>query len=402
MGPILSENSLYKFLYGNLDKLLPESLDWVAYFLTGFAIVFLLANALLLLASAFVYMLRRLIGLFQARLGPNRVGPFGLLQPFADIIKLILKEDIRPREADKFTFNIAPVMMVAPVFILLSVVPFGNKTFLTNINVGVLFIIAVTTISTLAVFLAGWGSGNRYALIGAVRAVAQLVSYEVPMVLSLVGVILLAGSMSLVGIVEGQRIPFVIVQPLGFFVFLMAASAEMNWSPFDLLEAESELTAGFHTEFSGMKFGLLQLAEMASAVVFSGIIATIFLKGWLNPFLPADAIQLLPSQIWFLLKLFFVVFILMWIRATIPRFRIDQVMAFAWKVLFPLAIINIVVTAPMVMLWPEPTTGQIWTMSGINWAVAIGAVMTLSRLLEKNRTTPTNSVRLVRVTEEGS
>ena len=323
-------------------------------------------------------------------------------QPFADIIKLLLKEDIRPREADKFTFNIAPVMMVAPVFILLSVVPFGNKTFLTNINVGVLFIIAVTTISTLAVFLAGWGSGNRYALIGAVRAVAQLGSYEVPMVLSLVGVILLAGSMSLVGIVEGQRIPFVIVQPLGFFVFLMAASAEMNWSPFDLLEAESELTAGFHTEFSGMKFGLLQLAEMASAVVFSGIIATIFLKGWLNPFLPSDAIQVLPSQIWFLLKLFFVVFILMWIRATIPRFRIDQVMAFAWKVLFPLAVINIVVTAPMVMLWPEPTTEQIWAMSGINWAVAIGAVMTLSRLLEKNRTTPTNSVRLVRVTEEGS
>ena len=222
------------------------------------------------------------------------------------------------------------------------------------------------------------------------------------MVLSLVGVIILAGSMSLVGIVEGQHIPFVVVQPLGFFVFLMAASAEMNWSPFDLLEAESELTAGFHTEFSGMKFGLLQLAEMSSAVVFSGIITTIFLKGWLNPFLSADAVQVFPSQIWFLLKLFFVVFILMWVRATIPRFRIDQVMAFAWKVLFPLAVINILVTAPMVMLWPEPTTGQIWTMSGINWAVAIGSIWTLSRLLEKNRTSPTNSVRLVSVTEEGS
>mgnify|MGYP001166395274 CR=1 FL=1 len=156
MGPILSENSLYRLLYENLDKLLPESLDWVAYFLSGFVIVFLLANVLLLLASAFVYMLRRLIGLFQARLGPNRVGPFGLLQPFADIIKLILKEDIRPREADRFTFNIAPVMMVAPVFILLSVIPFGDKTYLTNINVGVLFIIAVTTISTLAVF---WQAG---------------------------------------------------------------------------------------------------------------------------------------------------------------------------------------------------------------------------------------------------
>jgi len=400
MGPVLSENALYRPLYSLLDQLLPESLDWVAYFLTGFAIVFLLVNVLLIFASVFVFMLRRLLGLFQTRLGPNRVGPFGILQPFADLLKLLLKEDVRPREADPLLFTIAPVLMVAPVFIILAVVPFGRNSFLADLNVAVLFFIGVTTVSTLAVFLAGWGSGNRYALIGAVRAVAQLVSYEVPMVLSLVGVLLLAGTMSLVGVVEAQRIPFILLQPLGFFVFLMAASAEMNWTPFDLLEAESELTAGFHTEYSGTKFSLLQLGEFASVIVFSGIISTLFLRGWENPFGPLSWPEILPTHIWFIGKIFAVLFLLIWVRATIVRLRIDQVMAFAWKVLFPLAIINMFVTAGLVVAWPEPTTVQLWMMVAVNWVVAIVSVVGISFLMEKNRKVPSTTVRLVKVTPE--
>lgn len=400
MGPVLSDNRIYSTYYRFLDGLLPESLDWLAYFIAGFAIVFMLVNALLIGASVFVYMLRRLLGLFQTRLGPNRVGPFGLLQPFADILKLLLKEDLRPDVADRFLFNSAPILMVAPVLILLAVVPFGANSVLADINVGILFVIAVTTMSTLAVFMAGWGSGNRYALIGAVRAVAQLVSYEVPMVLSLVGILLLTSTMSLVGIVEAQRIPFILLQPLGFFVFLMAASAEMNWSPFDLLEAESELTAGFHTEYSGMKFGLLQLGEFSAIVVFSGIISTIFLGGWFNPFFPHDWAQILPSHIWFILKILFVIFVLIWIKATIVRLRIDQVMNFAWKVLLPLSVINLIITATLVRIWPEPSTGELWAMVVVNFIVAVGSIVGFSYKLERNRVVPAKSVRLVKLSSE--
>ena len=400
MGPILSDNRIYSTYYRFLDGLLPESLDWLAYFIAGFAIVFMLVNALLIGASVFVYMLRRLLGLFQTRLGPNRVGPFGLLQPFADILKLLLKEDLRPDVADRFLFNSAPILMVAPVLILLAVVPFGANSVLADINVGILFVIAVTTMSTLAVFMAGWGSGNRYALIGAVRAVAQLVSYEVPMVLSLVGILLLTGTMSLVGIVEAQRIPFILLQPLRFFVFLMAASAEMNCSPFDLLEAESELTAGFHTEYSGMKFGLLQLGEFSAIVVFSGIISTIFLGGWFNPFFPHDWAQILPSHIWFILKILFVIFVLIWIKATIVRLRIDQVMNFAWKVLLPLSVINLIITATLVRIWPEPSTGELWAMVVVNFIVAVGSIVGFSYKLERNRVVPATSVRLVKLSSE--
>lgn len=397
MGPILSQNVIYRPVYNFFDGFLPESLDWLAYVIAGLTIVLILVNALLLLTSLFFFSLRRLLGLFQTRLGPNRVGPFGVLQPFADILKLLMKEDLRPRLADPLLFTAAPVLMVAPVFIILAIVPFGRDSFLADLNVAVLFFIGVTTVSTLAVFLAGWGSGNRYALIGAVRAVAQLVSYEVPMVLSLVGVLLLAGSMSLVGVVEAQRLPFIVLQPLGFFIFLLAASAEMNWSPFDLLEAESELTAGFHTEYSGAKFALFQLAEMGSVVVFSGIIATLFLRGWENPFGPIGWPEVLPTHVWFLLKVFAIFFLLVWVRATVVRLRVDQVMAFAWKVLFPLAVINMFVTAALVVVWPEPSTAELWAMAAVNWVVAVVCIAGASILLERNRKLPAATVKLVEV-----
>jgi len=390
-------------LFSNVNEfylgLLPESLSWVAYLGTGFTIIFLLVNSLLMLTAFGTYMERRVLGRFQTRLGPNRVGPFGLLQPVADLLKLIVKEDLRPVTADRLTFFLAPVLMVTSMLAVVAVVPFGNGSFLANLNIGVLYLVGIPTIATVSMFLGGWGSGNRFALLGAARAVAMLISYEVPMIVSLAGVLILAGSMSLVEVVEAQQLPFILLQPLAFFVFIVSASAEMNRSPFDLMEAESELTAGFHTEFSGMRFGLIQLAEFGEVVVTSAILATLFLRGWENPFIPSDWQQVLPAQVWFIGKVLFFMFIFTWIRATLPRMRIDQVMAFAWKVLFPLALINMFVTAALVVVWPDPdlTYTQLWIMAGVNWVVAIGCLVGFTRGFERHRKSPTASVQLVQV-----
>ena len=395
-------------LFSNLNEiylgLLPESLSWAAFLGTGFTIILILVNALLMLTAFGTYMERRVLGRFQTRLGPNRVGPFGLLQPLADLLKLIIKEDLRPVTADRLTFFLAPVLMVTSMLVVVAVVPFGNGSFLADLNIGVLYLVGIPTIATVSIFLGGWGSGNRFALLGAARAVAMLISYEVPMIVSLAGVLILAGSMSLVEVVEAQRLPFILLQPLAFFVFIVSASAEMNRSPFDLMEAESELTAGFHTEFSGMRFGLVQLAEFGEVVITSAILSTLFLRGWENPFIPSDWQQVLPAQIWFIGKVLFFMFIFTWIRATLPRMRIDQVMAFAWKVLFPLALINMFVTAALVVVWPDPdpTYTQLWVMAGVNWAVAIGCLVCFTRGLERHGKKPTASVQLVQIPAEVS
>ncbi|MBI4336663.1 MAG: NADH-quinone oxidoreductase subunit NuoH [Chloroflexi bacterium] len=379
---------------------MPHQLWWLAYLIAGLTIMVLLANAVLLNTAVFQWMERRLLGRFQVRFGPNRVGPFGLLQPFADLLKLLLKEDIVPEAADRFLFTLAPAVMAAPVFLVLAVVPFGKNSYLLDLNIGLLYIIAVGTLSTMVLFLAGWGSGNRYALFGATRAVAQLISYEVPMVLSLVGVLLLAGSLSLVQIVEAQRLPFLLLQPLGFFIFAVASIAEMNRGPFDLVEAESEIVAGYHTEYSGIRFGLLQLGEYAAASVPAAVIATVFLRGWANPFVPLGWPDVLPSHLWFFLKVFLVLFLFIWVRATVPRLRIDQVMGFAWKFLLPLALVNIFVTAIEVQLWRQPTTAQLWAMVLVNWVVAAVAVGGLSRAMERHRRRPTASVAPVPISVE--
>ena len=395
-------------LFSNVNEvylgLLPESLSWVAYLGTGFPIIFLLVNSLLMLTAFRTYMERRVLGRFQTRLGPNRAGPFGLLQPVADLLKLITKEDLRPATADRLTFFLAPVLMVTSMLVVVAVVPFGNGSFLADLNIGVLYLVGIPTIATVSMFLGGWGSGNRFALLGASRAVAMLISYAVPMIVSLAGVLILAGSMSLVEVVEAQQLPFILLQPLAFFVFIVSASAEMNRSPFDLMEAESELTAGFHTEFSGMRFGLIQLAEFGEVVVTSAILATLFLRGWENPFIPSDWQQVLPAQVWFIGKVLFFMFIFTWIRATLPRMRIDQVMAFAWKVLVPWALINMFVTAALVVVWPDPdlTYTQLWIMAGVNWVVAIGCLVGFTRGFERHRKSPTASVQLVQVPAEVS
>ncbi|MCZ6788714.1 MAG: NADH-quinone oxidoreductase subunit NuoH [Chloroflexi bacterium] len=362
------------------DGLLPVGWEWVAFFAAGLGIVMLLINVFLLLVMLYTYMERRLLGRFQARLGPNRTGPFGLLQPVADAIKLLTKEDLVPAGADRLLFNLAPIAMIVPVLLVLAVLPFGENSFLANINVGILFVVAVTSVNTLAMFMAGWASGNRYAMFGGMRAVAQLVSYEVPVVLSIVGILLYTGSLSMVDIVEAQRIPFILLQPLAFFIFIAGSSAEMNRSPFDLVEAESEIVSGYHTEYSGMKFGLFQLAEFGAVLVTSGVMATLFLKGWEGP--------VLPSHLWFLIKVFFFAFIMIWVRATLPRLRIDQVMDFAWKFLFPLSLINMFVTAVEVLVWEEPTLVQLWAMVGINLLVAVVGIVAFSFVFKRRGLSP--------------
>ena len=355
------------------DGLLPAGWEWLAFTIAALAIVLLLVCAFLVLTMLYTYMERRILGRFQARLGPNRAGPFGLLQPVADAIKLLTKEDIVPDSADRWVFNLAPIVMFMPVLLILAVLPFGKDSFLANINVGILFVVAVTSVSTLAMFMAGFTSGNRYAMFGGMRAVAQLISYEVPVVLSIVGVVLLAESLSLVDIVEAQRIPFILLQPLAFFVFAAGSSAELNRCPFDLLEAESEIVSGYHIEYSGMKFGMFFLAEYAGVLTTSGIMATLFLKGWEGPFL--------PSHLWFLLKVFFFAFLFIWVRSSWPRLRIDQVMAFAWKFLLPLSLINIFVTAAEVLILDTGVLANLWIMAGINFAVALVAIIVFSRIV---------------------
>ncbi len=317
---------------------------------------------------AFIWFERRGLGRFQVRLGPNRVGPFGLLQPVADAVKVLLKEDIVPTKGDKWVHWLAPVVAFTPVLMIFAVVPFQAGALLSDLNIGILYVVALSSVTAVGIFMAGWGSNNKYSLLGAMRGVAQVVSYEIPLLLSIISVVLIAGSLSMTKIVEAQNIPFILLQPLGFLIFFLAACAEINRTPFDLLEAESEIVAGFHTEYSGMKFALFYLTEYAEALAISAIITTLFLGGWRGP--------LLPPWLWFLIKVFGVFFFMFWIRSTIPRLRIDQVMAFAWKFLLPLALINLFITAIQVMVWPEALP---WTVIFINLAIAAVLVILWSK-----------------------
>jgi NADH-quinone oxidoreductase subunit H len=251
------------------------------------------------------------------------------------------------------------------------VVPFQNGALLADLNIGILYVVVISSVATVGVFMAGWASNNKFSLLGAMRDVAQVVSYEIPLILSIAGVVLIAGSLSMNAIVEAQNIPFILLQPLGFLIFFLAACAEANRTPFDLLEAESEIVAGFHTEYSGMKFALFYLAEYAEVLVLSAIIATLFLSGWRGPWL--------PPFLWFLIKVFAVFFLVFWVRGTIPRLRIDQVMAFAWKGLLPLALINLFITAVEVVALPD---GLPWFIILVNLVVMAVLILLWSRFFK--------------------
>ena len=372
------------WLHGLLGDLLntPQSLEWAAFALAGLVLAFVVVNVLLMAATGYTWFERRALGRFQARLGPNRWGPFGMFQPIADGIKLLTKEDVVPADADRWVFNAAPIALMAPTILVVAVIPLEADSFLGSLNIGVLFLIGVTSVNTIAIFMGGWASRNKYAMFGAMRGVAMLISYEVPMALAITGVLLVSGTLSLSGIAAAQSVPFLLVQPLGFLVFMAAASAEMSRTPFDQIEAESELGSGYHTEYSGMKFAIFQLAEFMAPIITALIVVTLFLGG-------PKQIGPVPGQVWFVVMVCVVIFVMLWFRATWPRLRVDQIMGFAWKGLFALAILNLFLVAVEVYLLRDSTgalsTGSLWLMAAINWVVTAAAVFVMANVLGQRR-----------------
>jgi NADH-quinone oxidoreductase subunit H len=312
----------------------------------------LVLAGLLLGAGWLTFGERRLLGWIQIRLGPNRAGPWGLLQPLADIVKLLTKEDVIPGGADRLIFLYAPAAVAVTALLIFAVVPFGDTWTLqgtkipmviSDLNVGLLFVIALSSLSVYGVALGGWASNSKFSLLGGIRATAQMISYELSLGLSLVPVVMLAQSFSLVDIVGAQaKVPFILVQPVAFIIFFISAVAEAKRIPFDLPEAENELVAGYHTEYSGMRFGLYFLGEYVTMVVLGALVAVFFLGGWRGPWL--------PPLVWFFVKVSAVVFFLVWLRATLPRLRYDQLMHLGWKVLVPAALLNIVVTGAVILV----------------------------------------------------
>ncbi len=346
--------------------------DWPGGFWAHWGVFVVIVFVFVLaMVMGFIWFERRALAIMQARLGPNRTGPFGFLQPVADAIKVLLKEDIIPAKGDKVIHWLAPVVAFVPMLMVFAVVPFQGGAILADLNIGILYIVAVSSISVLGVFMAGWASNNKYSLLGAMRQVASVVSYEIPVVLSIIGVVLLAGSLSMQQIVMAQDIPFILLQPLGFLLFFIGALAEINRAPFDLMEADSEIVAGFHTEYSGMKFALFYLVEYGEALAISAIVTTLFLSGWRGP--------LLPPWLWFLIKVVLVFFVIIWVRATVPRVRIDQLMALAWKFLFPLALLNLLITAVEILLWPAVSP---WVIVLVNIAIMVVLVILWSKLFK--------------------
>src|SRR2546428_2259680 len=363
-------------------------------FLNNEIVVDVIKSGILIAAllTAFAYMTlieRRVVAKLQGRVGPNRAGPFGLFQPIADAVKMIFKEQIVPTQAKKAIYVMAPVIAVVVALCAFAVIPIGNgwldgkqsiwDPYISDINVGLLWILAISSLSVYGIVLGGWASGNRYSLLGSLRSAAQMVSYETSLGLALSGTLMWAGTLSMVGIIHaqlpysannptGQGIWFIVAQPLGFVVYIIAAIAEVNRAPFDLPEAEQELTAGYLTEYSGLRWALYQMAEYINMITTSAVASTLFFGGW--SFFGLERIPVLSILI-FLVKVAFFLFLFIWLRATLPRIRYDRLMRFGWQVLLPLAVLNIIITATVVALgWP-------WWVSGLAGVVVICGVLGL-------------------------
>ena len=324
--------------------------DMLVYALIALVKVLVVFTAMLLIVAYMTLMERKVLGHMQVRFGPNRVGPFGLLQPVADGLKLFFKEDIVVPHANRVIYILAPAVTVITALVSFAVIPFGNSITImgksidlvvADVNVGLLYLFAISSLGVYGVVMGGWASNNKYSFLGSIRSSAQMISYELSLGLSIIGVLMIAGSLSLTRIVEAQSTMwFIVYQPLGFIIYLISAVAECSRTPFDLTECENELVAGYQTEYSSMKFALYYLAEYAHILVVSSLAVTLFFGGWHGPFL--------PPVIWFLIKVFIFIFFFIWVRATYPRFRYDQLMKFGWKVLFPLALLNIMITAVVI------------------------------------------------------
>ncbi len=327
-------------------------LSWMAGFFILMTKLVLVLSFLLFMAAYLVWVERKFLARLQIRYGPNRAGRYGLLQPLADIVKMFTKEDTIPEGADRPIFILAPAVVAVTAFMMFAVIPFGRDITLwgkpiplvvADLNIGLLFVFAMSSLGVYGVALGGWASNSKYGLLGGIRGAAQMISYELSIGLSLVPIIMLTGSFSLVDIVEAQAAyPFILVQPLAFLIFLISAMAETKRIPFDLPEAENELIAGYHTEYSGMRFGLFFLGEYVHMQVFAGLLAVLFLGGWHGPFL--------PPIVWFLIKVAAISLLMIWVRGTLPRLRYDQLMTLGWKVLLPLSLLNILVTGAIVLI----------------------------------------------------
>ena len=300
-------------------------------------LVFILINCLYLP----LFVERKVAAYMQARIGPNRVGPKGLLQPIADMVKMLSKEIVIPKKSDVKLFFLAPVLVFVPTLMAFAVIPFGKNMAAIDMNIGLFYILAVTSFSTLLIWMGGWASNNKYSLIGAMRVVAQMVSYELPLVLSLLGVVMIVGSLRLSDIIAAQEhIWFIFTQPIAFLIYFIAGVAETNRTPFCVVEGESEIIAGPYTEYGGMGFGMYGLTEFANILLVCSLATVMFLGGWQAPF----GLTFIPSWIWFLLKMYILVFLVMQFRWTYPRIRVDQLLGFSWKVLVPLSLANIFIT----------------------------------------------------------
>jgi NADH-quinone oxidoreductase subunit H len=354
----------------------PWATNLVNYIIIALVLVMMPVIATLTLT----WMERKVIGRIQNRIGPNRVGPWGIFQAFADAVKMLIKEDIIPTGADKPVFNLAPILIFFGAALLWAVIPFGPKQIAADLNIAVLYIVAVGSITTVSVLMAGWSSDNKYAVVGAFRSVAQLLSYEIPMVLSIAAVTLLVGSMRLGAIVEAQIIPFALVLPAAFIVYMLSAIAETGRSPFDLLEAESEIVAGYFIEYSGLKFGWFYIAEYGNTLAVAAIATTLFLGGWRGPWVSEVPVL---GPLYFAFKSIAVVFVIMWIRGTWPRFRIDQMLGLAWKVLVPASLANLLWIAVVLKL-PVPGLVQWILVLGGNVVVLVGALTLLGRSAKRH------------------
>ncbi|WP_020674916.1 NADH-quinone oxidoreductase subunit NuoH [Geopsychrobacter electrodiphilus] len=328
--------------------------EWLLISLLILAKLGLIFFVLLTLAAYLVLAERKILGRMQLRPGPNRVGPFGTMQPLADVIKLLTKEDFIPDQADKWLFMLAPGLAAVTALLTFAVVPFGPPLTLfghevplvvCDLNIGVLFFLGLSSLAVYGMTLGGWASNSKYALLGAIRGLSQLISYELSMGLALVPVVMLARSFSLTDIVMAQAdVPFALVNPLAFLIFLISIVAESKRIPFDLPEAENELVAGFHTEYSGMRFGLFFVGEYINLIILGSMLTIFFLGGWMGPFL--------PGVVWFSIKVLLVCFFFIWVRGTLPRLRYDQLMHFGWKILLPLSLLNVILTGAF-LLWRQ-------------------------------------------------
>lgn len=314
-----------------------------AQWMLTLAVLVLVLLGLVLVVALMVYGERRLLALLQDRLGPNRAGPFGLLQPVADTLKLLTKEAFVPPFADRKVYTIAPVIVPLTVLLSFAVVPVSKNWWLADLNIALLYVLALSSLRVYGIMLGGWASNSKYPVLGGLRAAAQMVSYELPMGLALVGVVMLSGSFSLVDIVAAQELPYILIQPLGFIIFLVCGIAETNRLPFDLPEAENELASGYNTEYGGIRFAFFYLGEYMGVLLIAALVTVLFLGGWNGPWL--------PGVVWFAVKTLALIFVFYWLRTSLPRLRYDQLMDCGWKLLLPAALINLLITAVLGLFW---------------------------------------------------